>query len=109
MQEKEPSFFDSLTTPKSVVREAADEAGVANTRNDIFLDNKVEDTRENMKKLLSIAEKRGRVIGVMHVRSESLQELKWLVREAGKRGMRFSGISGMVGGRSAAANQGGKT
>lgn len=102
-------FFDSLTTPKSVVREVADEAGVANARNDIFLDNKAEDTRENMKKLLSIAEKRGRVIGVMHVRSESLQELKWLVREAGKRGMRFSGISGMAGGQAAAANQGGKT
>ncbi len=101
-------FFDSLTTPKSVVREVAGEVGVANARNDIFLDNKADDTRENMKKLLSMAEKRGRVTGVMHVRSGSLQDLRWLIGEAGKRGMRFAGIREMVREQALAANQGGK-
>ncbi|MCK4537477.1 MAG: divergent polysaccharide deacetylase family protein [Candidatus Krumholzibacteria bacterium] len=102
-------FFDSLTSSKSVVREAAAAAGVGSARNDLFLDNNKKDTRENMKKLLSLATRRGRVIAIMHVRRESLEELKWMIGEARRKGIRIIKLSEMIGGESLADNQGGRS
>lgn len=106
-REKGLFFFDSLTSPRSVVREAARAAGVASARNDLFLDNNKKDTRENMKKLLSMAERRGKVIAIMHVRKESLKDLKWLAEEARSRGVRFTSLKEMIEGQALAVNQGG--
>ncbi|MBU8922363.1 MAG: divergent polysaccharide deacetylase family protein [Bacteroidales bacterium] len=89
-------FFDSLTSSKSVVREAAEAAGVGNARNDLFLDNNKKDTRENMKKLLSLGAHRGRAIAIMHVRKESLADLKWMIGEARRKGIRFIKLSEML-------------
>jgi polysaccharide deacetylase 2 family uncharacterized protein YibQ len=102
-------FFDSLTSSKSVVREAAAAAGVGSSRNDLFLDNNKKDTRENMKKFLSLAARRGRVVAIMHVRRESLEDLKWMIGEARRKGIRFIKLSEMIGSKALANNQGGRS
>ncbi|MBN2184474.1 MAG: divergent polysaccharide deacetylase family protein [Candidatus Krumholzibacteriota bacterium] len=89
-------FFDSLTSPNSVVAEAAAEIGVKTGRNDLFLDNKKEYTREKMKKLLSIAVRKGRVAAIMHVRKESLKELQWLIEESRDRGIKMVYLSELL-------------
>ena len=86
-------FFDSLTSPNSVVAEAAAKMGVKSGRNDLFLDNKKEYTREKMKKLLSIAVRKGRVTAIMHVRKDSLKELLWLIEESRDRGIKMVYLS----------------
>ncbi|HSG29236.1 MAG TPA: divergent polysaccharide deacetylase family protein [Candidatus Krumholzibacterium sp.] len=102
-------FFDSLTSPASVVREAAADAGVGSARNDLFLDNNKKDTRENMKKLISLAIKRGKVSAIMHVRKESLEDLKWMIGEASSRGVRFVKLTEIIEEQAVAANKGGRT
>ncbi|MBN1165147.1 MAG: divergent polysaccharide deacetylase family protein, partial [Candidatus Krumholzibacteriota bacterium] len=89
-------FVDSKTTPRSVVVETALSLGVPSVGNDLFLDNRGEDTRENMKKLLSIAVRRGRVTGIMHVKQDSLEHLRWLIREAREQGVTLITISEMI-------------
>ncbi|MBN2070760.1 MAG: divergent polysaccharide deacetylase family protein [Candidatus Krumholzibacteriota bacterium] len=89
-------FFDSLTSPGSVVAEVAVDVGVRSGRNDLFLDNKKENTRENMKKLLSMAVRKGKVAAIMHVRRDSLKELVWLIEESRKRGIKMVYLSEML-------------
>lgn len=101
-------FFDSLTTSRSVVSESAKAAGVKSCENDLFLDNKKENTRENMEKLLSMAVRKGRVTAIMHVRKDSLKDLRWLIEESRRRGIRMVRLSEMLEGASLAANQGGR-
>lgn len=102
-------FFDSLTTSRSVVGEAALKAGVATARNDLFLDNREDDTRENMRKLLSMAVRRGRVAAVMHVRKDSLKELRWLIVQARKEGVRIVRLSEIMEGGALASKEGGRS
>jgi len=89
-------FVDSFTTPRSVVAEAAGKAGVQTARNDIFLDNKGEDVRGNMRKMLSIAARHGTVTGILHVRRENLPHLRWLAEEARAEGVRIVMLSEML-------------
>jgi polysaccharide deacetylase 2 family uncharacterized protein YibQ len=91
-------FVDSYTTAKSVVAAAAGDAGVKTLRNDIFLDNKGEDVRENMHKMLAIAARKGSVTGILHVRRDNLQHLRWLASEARKEGIRIVMLSEMLAG-----------
>jgi polysaccharide deacetylase 2 family uncharacterized protein YibQ len=89
-------FFDSMTTPHSVVRKVAAEIGVSEASNELFLDGGEADTRENMQKLLSIAARKGSAIGIIHVKSKSLDDLRWMVDEARKEGIDFITISRMI-------------
>ncbi len=98
-------FVDSMTSSRSVVAEAAASAGVRSLGNDLFLDNRGEETRENMRKLISIAIRKGSVIGIMHARKKSLEDLRWLVDEARARGVEFVSISGMLEGKNLALNR----
>ncbi len=82
-------FFDSLTSSKSVASEVARSMGMAGLSNDLFLDNRGDDIRERMDRLMEIASRRGYAMGIMHVRRDSLQGLKWMIEAAGKRGIRF--------------------
>ncbi len=90
-------FVDSYTTSKSVVAEAAEKAGVKTLRNDLFLDNKGEDVRENMRKIISIASRRGRVTAIMHIRRGNADHLRWLAEEAEREGVRIIRLSDMMG------------
>lgn len=90
-------FLDSVTTPRSVVGEAAAAAGVPSLSNDIFIDNRGDDVRENLRKLISIAERKGTVTGIMHVRRDNLGHLEWFAAEAEKAGVRIVPVSSMIG------------
>ncbi len=90
-------FVDSYTTSKSVTAEAAEKAGVKTLRNDLFLDNRGEDVRENMRKIISIASRRGKVTAIMHVRRGNADHLRWLAEEAEREGVRIIRLSDMMG------------
>ena len=90
-------FVDSYTTAKSVTAEAAEKVGVKTLRNDLFLDNKGEDVRENMRKIISIASRKGRVTAIMHVRRGNADHLRWLAEEAEREGVRIIRLSDMMG------------
>jgi len=89
-------FFDSMTTPHSVAREIAKEVGASEAANELFMDGGEGDTRENMRKLLSIAARKGSAIGIIHVKSKSLDDLRWMIDEARKEGVDFITISRMI-------------
>jgi polysaccharide deacetylase 2 family uncharacterized protein YibQ len=101
-------FFDSMTTPHSVAREIAGELGTNNAENDLLLDGGDGDTRENMRKLLSIAARRGSAIGIVHVKPQTLEDLRWMIDEARKEGIDFVTISQMIRQRNLAMKEGGR-
>jgi len=90
-------FVDSYTTSKSVAAEAAEKAGVKTLRNDLFLDNRGEDVRENMRKIISIASRSGSVTAIMHIRKGNADHLRWLAEEADREGVRIIRLSDMMG------------
>jgi polysaccharide deacetylase 2 family uncharacterized protein YibQ len=100
-------FIDSMTTPHSVIGEVARETGVASLANDMFLDNRAEETGANLEKLLSIALRRGRALAILHVRRESLAALRQFIERARGEDVRFVKVSAMVGGTAVAVLQGG--
>ncbi len=102
-------FIDSMTTPNSVAHKVAEEAGVPSLCNDLFIDNREEDTRENMHKLLSIAARRGKVVGIMHVRRDTLEQLRWLIKEARRKGIRFVTVLEMIESQKLAYKEGGRS
>jgi polysaccharide deacetylase 2 family uncharacterized protein YibQ len=89
-------FIDSMTSPKSVVGDVAAKLGVRSLSNDLFIDNKHEDTRENMHKLMSIARRKGSAIGIIHVRRKTFDHLEWMIEEARSSGIRFVTVSSMM-------------
>jgi polysaccharide deacetylase 2 family uncharacterized protein YibQ len=89
-------FFDSVTTSHSVVREVAQELGTNTASNDMLVDGGDGDTRENMRKLLSIAARRGSAIGIVHVKSRTLEDLRWMIDETRKEGIDFITISQLI-------------
>jgi polysaccharide deacetylase 2 family uncharacterized protein YibQ len=94
---REIFFLDSVTTPKSRVSIAAARGGVRSLKNDLFIDNRGDDVRENMRKMMSIASRKGKVTGIMHVKKDNLQHLRWLEKEARKEGIRIIKLSAMLG------------
>lgn len=100
-------FLDSYTTPNTIVREVAKEVGVAEAGNDLFLDNGVGETRENMSKLLSLAASRGTAVGIVHVKKENLEDLRWMADEARREGIDFVTIRQIIERRSMTVAEGG--
>ena len=90
-------YIDSYTTSKSVVAEAAKKAGVRTLQNDLFLDNKGEDVRENMRKAISIASSSGSVTVIMHIRKGNADHLRWFAQEAEREGVRIIKLTDMMG------------
>ena len=89
-------FIDSMTTQRSAVRDAARKARVATLSNDLFIDNKGEDRRENMGKIISIARRRGYAVAIVHVKRGTLEDLEWMIGEAKRAGVKFVTISDML-------------
>ncbi|MBC7326762.1 divergent polysaccharide deacetylase family protein [bacterium] len=71
-------FLDSLTTPHSVGQKCARNWGVPYLKRDVFLDN--EDDPEyilgQLKELVSIALRKGKAIGIGHLKAKTLEALK---------------------------------
>ena len=101
-------FLDSMTSNHSVVAETAAEMGVATAGNDLFIDNRGDDERENLRKLISLARRRGGAVGIMHVRRSSLEQLRWFVEEAARQGIRFETASEMIRRRQTETAEGGQ-
>ncbi len=101
-------FFDSVTTSHSVVHAVAKELGTSAASNDMLVDGGDGDTRENMRKLLSIAARRGSAIGIVHVKSQTLDDLRWMIDEARKEGIDFLTISQMIKRNNLAMAEGGR-
>ncbi len=82
MHEKGMFFIDSRTTGQSVVRSVAGRVGVPSAVRDIFLDNvaDVEAISSQIRKLVRLAERRGRAIGICHPYPETIEALR---RESG--------------------------
>jgi len=78
MHEKGMFFIDSRTTGNSVAGKVAARIGVPNATRDIFLDNvaDVEAISEQIRKLVLLAERRGKSIGICHPYPETIEALR---------------------------------
>jgi polysaccharide deacetylase 2 family uncharacterized protein YibQ len=78
MHDKGMFFIDSRTTGQSVVKSVANKVGVPSAVRDVFLDNVAEVDAINLqiKKLVQLAEKRGRAIGICHPYPETVEALR---------------------------------
>ena len=90
-------FVDSYTTLIAPVEGNSPDVRAIELRNDLFLDNKGEDVRENMRKIISIASRKGRVTAIMHIRRGNADHLRWLAEEAKREGVRIIRLSDMMG------------
>jgi len=91
-------FFDSLTSEKSVCREAAEAAGLRYARRDIFLDNtnRGEYVEKQLAALEKMAIKRGRAIAVCHDRKNTIAALVKMMPRMAKDGIEFVTLSDMA-------------
>ncbi len=71
-------FVDSRTTARSVAISEARKIGVPVAERDVFLDNVAEvgAIREQIRKLIRVAEKRGEALGICHPYPETLEALR---------------------------------
>jgi uncharacterized protein len=78
IRDKNLYFFDSRTSPDSVVQSVAAQLGVKAIHRDIFLDNVINDEaiRLQLEKLIQLAEIRGLAVGCGHPHPETLRALK---------------------------------
>ncbi len=91
-------FLDSLTSPRTVTGEIADEVGVAAVARDVFLDH--ENTEEFIRKQIQAAKKRalknGRAIAIGHYRPLTLEILAREVPALAGEGVQIVPLSDLV-------------
>lgn len=107
-RQKDLFFIDSMTTSKTVVRETAAKVGVRSLSNDLFIDNEEDETRGNMMKLLSMAVRRGRALGILHVKQGTLDDLRWFIEKAREEEVTFIKVSEMIERITLAKREGGR-
>ncbi|MDD5495511.1 MAG: divergent polysaccharide deacetylase family protein [Candidatus Omnitrophica bacterium] len=90
-------FFDSLTSTRSVCRQAAAAAGVKYARRDIFLDNdnNINAIKREMMKLRKLAFKNGAVIAICHDRPNTIKALAETMPQFASEGITFVRLSEM--------------
>jgi polysaccharide deacetylase 2 family uncharacterized protein YibQ len=91
-------FFDSLTTPRSICREAAARAGVRYARRDRFLDNdnSPEAIEKQLDNLKALALQRGSAIAICHDRKNTAAALAKKMPEMASEGIEFVYLSEIV-------------
>ncbi len=92
-------FLDSRTTPYSVVGEEARRLGVPYLTNNLFLDGADENAplpSAQTDRLLRIARRRGRAVGIGHVREETVRAVQMAVEEWETEGIRLVGLSDLM-------------
>ncbi len=91
-------FFDSLTSQKSVCREAAKEMGLRYARRDMFLDNSTEAPyiEKQLLELEKFAFRNGKAIAVCHDRKNTVKVLAKFMPEMARDGVEFVFLSEMV-------------
>ncbi len=98
LRKRELLFVDSQTTPRSVGRRTAKEAGVWCIANDLFLDDKdegVEQVSENLQRLAVLARRRGLAVGIAHPHPETLEALKLMLPRLQAHGIEFISIDAL--------------
>jgi polysaccharide deacetylase 2 family uncharacterized protein YibQ len=90
-------FLDSRTSKNSVGEYLAGKMGVRTGRRDVFLDNVREQQAitSQLRKLLEMAEQRGKAVAIGHPHSETLQALEFMGREIRQRA-RLVGVGELV-------------
>lgn len=98
LKKKDLYFFDSMTSPRSVCREVADEVGIKYARRDVFLDNsdKFEDIEARFTELKKIAFKRGYAIAIGHDRKNTVTALRRMVPKLKEEGIEVVPLSEIV-------------
>jgi len=88
-------FFDSLTSQKSICREAASSVGIRYARRDMFLDNSSdpEYIEKQLMTLERLAFKTGKVIAICHDRKNTVSVLTKMMPEMAGDGIRFVYLS----------------
>jgi len=98
LRKRELLFVDSQTSPRSVGRRTAKEAGVWCISNDLFLDDKeegVEEVSSNLQRLATLARRRGLAVGIAHPHPETLQALRTMLPRLQARGIEFVTIESL--------------
>ena len=91
--------IDSVTGPKSIVGETAEEIGVNYLKRDVFLDSTQDISKivSNLKKAGKIAKEKGMAIAIGHVGAEgglvTYQAIKSTYKEIESSGVKFVGVS----------------
>ena len=91
-------FVDSMTTPKSVGKTAAQEKGVAFLGRDVFLDStdSVEQVRKNLRQAAQVALEKGEAVAIGHVGPEggkiTAQAIRELIPELEAAGIVFVSV-----------------
>ncbi len=89
-------FIDSMTSPRSVAGKVAEMLSLPCLHNDLFLDNRGEDVKVALGRLVSIAKRRGYAVGIMHARKKSLVALKWFINQVEKEGVEMVNVSRLI-------------
>lgn len=98
LKKKSMYFFDSLTSKRSVAREASRDAGIRYGRRDIFLDipNDIAYVEKQVLELRRIAFRRGTAIAVCHDRHNTMAVLKKMMPSMADDGIEFVFLSELV-------------
>lgn len=91
-------FIDSLTSKNSVAYEETHRRGVWCAKRDVFLDNRddIEYIKNNIRRLMKIADEGKRAVGIGHVRANTLTALKVLLPVLKRRGYQLVYASEVV-------------
>lgn len=98
LKERNDIFVDSMTTPKSVGRTAAQEKGVLFLGRDVFLDStdSVEQVRKNLRQAAQVALEKGEAVAIGHVGPEggkiTAQAIRELIPELEAAGIVFVSV-----------------
>jgi uncharacterized protein len=98
LRKRELVFVDSQTSPRSVGRRMAREAGVWCIANDLFLDDKeepVEQVEANLQRLANLARRRGLAVGIGHPHPETLAALRVMLPRLQAHGIDFVTIDSL--------------
>lgn len=98
LKDEKMFFVDSLTTANSVATSEAEQLQIAHAERDLFLDNvqSEEAIRQQIRKLIRIAKKQGRAIGICHPHVATVAALKKEGATFAKLGVKIVGVSALV-------------
>jgi len=91
-------FIDSRTTSKTVAQTVMDKAKVPNIRRHVFLDNDFDPglIYKQLNELALLAEEQGMVVGIGHVKKETLHVLKEEIPKMKEQGFHFRFVSEII-------------
>ena len=98
IKERNGIFVDSMTTPKSIGKETAQEKGVVFLGRDVFLDStdSVEQVRKNLRQAAQVALEKGEAVAIGHVGPEggkiTAQAIRELIPELEAAGIVFVSV-----------------